>query len=396
MRVMFIQGGSRWKFDDKGNVYTDANFNDEIWDRYRKYGNELVVVLRRETTVYSQYDAMQKFNLFNKELSGFISLPDIYNPLTNYFNPQIHQEIEKTIRREVELADRIIIRSIGTIYTNIALKWARRLNKKYLVEETGFSFEALWYHSFHGKFVALQNEYSTRRLMKDVPLAIYVTNEALQKRYPCKGKSIGCSDVQVITNDEDYLDRIKRINSKKSKIVFGTAAFLDVGWKGQKYVIEAISELKKKGITEIEYQMIGSGTGNDLKRIITKLGVDDQVKIIGALPHSEVYDWLKTIDVYIQPSFMEGLCRSIVEAMSKACPVICSDVGGNYELVDKNCMFTKGKVDEILTKIEMMLDTNVQRDKAKKNFDKAKEYNKNILDAKREQFYKEFLKGEEN
>lgn len=176
MRVMFIQGGSRWKFDDKGNVYTDANFNDEIWDRYRKYGNELVVVLRRETTVYSQYDAMQKFNLFNKELSGFISLPDIYNPLTNYFNPQIHQEIEKTIRREVELADRIIIRSIGTIYTNIALKWARRLNKKYLVEETGFSFEALWYHSFHGKFVALQNEYSTRRLMKDVPLAIYVTN----------------------------------------------------------------------------------------------------------------------------------------------------------------------------------------------------------------------------
>ena len=294
------------------------------------------------------------------------------------------------------MADRIIIRSIGTIYTNIALKWARRLNKKYLVEETGFSFEALWYHSFHGKFVALQNEYSTRRLMKDVPLAIYVTNEALQKRYPCKGKSIGCSDVQVITNDEDYLDRIKRINSKKSKIVFGTAAFLDVGWKGQKYVIEAISELKKKGITEIEYQMIGSGTGNDLKRIITKLGVDDQVKIIGALPHSEVYDWLKTIDVYIQPSFMEGLCRSIVEAMSKACPVICSDVGGNYELVDKNCMFTKGKVDEISTKIEMMLDTNVQRDKAKKNFDKAKEYNKNILDAKREQFYKEFLKGEEN
>ena len=69
---------------------------------------------------------------------------------------------------------------------------------------------------------------------------------------------------------------------------------------------------------------------------------------------------------------------------------------GGMPYVDKNCMFTKGKVDEISTKIEMMLDTNVQRDKAKKNFDKAKEYNKNILDAKREQFYKEFLKGEEN
>ena len=114
---------------------------------------------------------------------------------------------------------------------------------------------------------------------------------------------------------------------------------MDVKWKGQKYVIKAIADLKNKGITGIEYQLIGSGTGKKLIRYAKKLGVENEVKVIGALPHSEVWKWYDSIDVYVQPSFSEGLCRSIVEAMSRACPIICSDVGGNYELIEKDFLF---------------------------------------------------------
>lgn len=64
--------------------------------------------------------------------------------------------------------------------------------------------------------------------------------------------------------------------------------------------------------------------------------LEDCVSILGAKPHSEVFSWLDSIDIYVQPSFMEGLCRSIVEAMSRACPVICTNVGGNYELVSSD------------------------------------------------------------
>lgn len=49
MRLLFVQGGSRWKFDINGCVYTDINFNENVWKRYRNYGDELVVALRRET-----------------------------------------------------------------------------------------------------------------------------------------------------------------------------------------------------------------------------------------------------------------------------------------------------------------------------------------------------------
>ena len=47
MNLLFIQGGSRWKYDSEGTLYTDPNFNSQIWSRYKEYCDNLTVVLRR-------------------------------------------------------------------------------------------------------------------------------------------------------------------------------------------------------------------------------------------------------------------------------------------------------------------------------------------------------------
>lgn len=142
----------------------------------------------------------------------------------------------------------MIIRSLGNIYTNTALKYAQKYHKPYLVEVTGFAWESLWYHSLHGKFVAGFKENQYKRLMKNVKYGVYVTNEALQKRYPCKGEMLGCSDVELMPSDDKLLEnRILKIQKNTGRIVLGTAAFLDVGWKGQEYVIRAMGELKIEG-----------------------------------------------------------------------------------------------------------------------------------------------------
>ena len=86
---------------------------------------------------------------------------------------------------------------------------------------------------------------------------------------------------------------------EKKKIILGTAAFLDVKWKGHIYVIKALAELKKQGIENIEYQMIGSGTGKKIVKLANKLGVSEQVVILGAKKHEEVFNWLDEIDIYI-------------------------------------------------------------------------------------------------
>ena len=128
----------------------------------------------------------------------------------------------------------------------------------------------MWYHSFLGKFFAIPREIKLKRALINAPYAVYVTEKALQKRYPCKGESLGCSDVELnsIENEEIIKDRINKIDRIKenSKIVLGTAAFLDVKSKGHKDVIKALYLLKKKNKNlRFEYQMIGGGTRKFIK-----------------------------------------------------------------------------------------------------------------------------------
>ena len=139
--------------------------------------------------------------------------------------------------------------------------------------------------------------------------------------------------------------------------------------------------------------MIGNGSGDKLKKLISELQLEDCVSILGAKPHSEVFAWLDLIDIYVQPSFMEGLCRSIVEAMSRACPVICTNVGGNYELVSDECLFEKADYVRLADILEKMMKPELQIEEAKRNFEKSKEYNKEDLNKKRDAFYRNFIES---
>ena len=392
MNLLFIQGGSRWKFDTEGNLYTDANFNNRVWERYGNLCDELTVILRRENTVYNKDEAEEKYNKFDVKKYKYVALEDLYRPVNNLFDLRKRRSVIETIESEVQKCDKIIIRSLGNIYTNTALMMARKYNKKYLVEVTGFVFESFWYHSLRGKLTAAYYEDRYKKLMRDVPYAVYVTNEALQKRYPCRGKSIGCSDVELMELKESILtQRETRIKEHHKTINLGTAAFLDVNWKGQKFVVEALAQLKKEGLECFRYQLIGAGTGNDIKKLAEQLGVSEYVTIIGRLPHDQVFGWLDQIDIYIQPSFQEGLCRSIVEAMSRACPIICSDVGGNYELVSNQYLFKKGNSKELAAKLRKMVALDEQLREAERSFEKAKKFDKYTLNEKRDAFYQMFV-----
>lgn len=191
MNLLFIQGGSRWKYDSEGTLYTDPNFNSQIWSRYKGYCDELTVVLRREDRIYTKEEARIKFNEIGNSIDHCVALPDMYRPLSNALSCQKRMLVKRTIESEVKKADKVIIRSLGNIYTNTALKYAQKYHKPYLVEVTGFAWESLWYHSLHGKFVAGFKEKQYKRLIKNVKYGVYVTNEALQKRYPSSLNKFG-------------------------------------------------------------------------------------------------------------------------------------------------------------------------------------------------------------
>lgn len=392
MRLLFIQGGTRLKKDNDGNWYTDGNFNDSVWKRYTSVCDSLTVLLRTEETIYKKEDAITKFNKLDDSSIRVVALKDIYKPPYRYLNLKMRRQIYNTIEREIRNSDRVIIRSIITYYTICAYSICRKLNKPYLIEVTGVAWDANWYHSLRGKIAAPFIEIGMKNRIKNSPFALYVTQEELQKRYPCSGKTVGCSNVELDSIDPDaLLRRISKINNIDDKIIIGTIGGYSLKTKGQMLVIKAMGYLKRNGITNVEYQMIGGGDNSHLIKEARKQGVVDRIRFLGTFPHDKVFEWLDNIDIYIQPSYQEGLCRSVVEAMSRACPVICSDACGERELADIKFIFKRGDWKRLSNLIVKMNHSSTMKRQAERSYNVSHNYNKDILDERRRRFYLDYI-----
>ena len=217
----------------------------------------------------------------------------------------------------------------------------RKLKKTYLVEVVNCAWDSYWNHGLIGKIVA-PIMFSIRKVTtKKAPFVLYVTNEFLQRRYPTNGKSVAVSDVALDKFSNDIIEkRINKIENKPQdeKIIIGTAAAVDVPFKGQRFVISALSKLKDKGFNNFEYQIVGSGKNDKLKRLAEKKGVADRVVFKGSIVHDKMFAWYDSIDIYIQPSLQEGLPRAMIEAMSRGLPCYGTRTGGIPELIDKECV----------------------------------------------------------
>ncbi|MEK3992339.1 glycosyltransferase [Robertmurraya sp. FSL R5-0851] len=391
MKLLFVYESLRVFEDKEGNYYT--GWSQKIWDRYLNTFDNMSMICRKDTKIYEYEFANNHFELLDKDRIKFIEIPDLHSSLKSYLNKKTRLNLYKKIEQEVKASDYIIVRLPNKISV-MTINLAKKYNKPFLVEVVGCAWDSLWNHSYKGKILAFSNYMSMKKALKSAPYALYVTNEFLQQRYLCDGKTIGVSDVTLPELDERVLqNRILKVNTLKDlqPIIIGTLGAINVKYKGQEYVIKAISKLKKKGYN-FEYHIAGGGDNSYLKSIAEKYDVLDQVKFLGALPHEDVFQYLDNLDVYIQPSKTEGLPRALVEAMSRACPVLGSRVGGIPELVNEDFTFNNGSVSEIC-KLLKKIDKQTLKKEALRSFEKAKVYENSYLDKRRTSFFEEFIES---
>lgn len=370
--------------DENGQVYTTGGLNDKKLEEYVHYFGDLTVFSReRKMNSKDQKDKMSKADTTGVT---FDSIPKL-----DFFS-LLFGKIRARIKKLVNDSEFIIIRMPSYVGI-IAAKEAKKQGKKYLIEMVACPWDALWnYGKIQKKLFALPTYWLTKRVVKEAPNVIYVSELFLQNRYPTNGNSIGCSDVVLLPIEQSILPyRLTKIANMSSTIKIGTLANLALKCKGQHFVIRAIANLKNKGI-QVEYYLAGGGDFSYLTEIAKKYHVKENVHILGSLPHDKVFQLLDDIDIYIQPSLQEGLPRAVVEAMSKACPVIGSRTGGIPELIGESYIFERKDINGIENKIIELVDNKellVQA--ATQNFEKAKEFGLKDLKEKREKFYQEII-----
>ena len=372
---------------DKEKYYGMTLTYDFFSKKYLKYYDRIIVSTRykkkeNEHGNISGYKQTNGRNVIVLPIRNYKKIPDTFLK---------KKEIEKEVKDILAQVDLAIIR-MPSVIGNIACELCRKLGIKYKIEMVACPLDGYWNHqSWVGKIVAPYMFYETRKNIKKAPEVLYVTKHFLQNRYPTKGLSYACSDVEFPSQDKEQLSRrLRRYNSleKGNTINIYTVANVGLKHKGHKYVIDAIKKnnLAKDAYFTYKYYLIGNGSNYMLKKYAKKNRIEDNIVFLGSMPHDVIFTELQNADLYVQPSLMEGLSRSVIEAMSLGLPALVSRVGGNPELVDNQMVFKKKSVRQLCSKLKKMDSRNLVY-YAQQNFRNAKRYTEENLIKIRDKFY---------
>lgn len=101
------------------------------------------------------------------------------------------------------------------------------------------------------------------------------------------------------------------------------------GNKNHAAMIRAMAKLNDPSVF---YVICGEGGKRaELETLAQELNLADRVKLLGV--RRDVAQWMADADIYMFPSYREGLSVSMMEAMASGLPVICSDIRGNRDLI---------------------------------------------------------------
>lgn len=120
------------------------------------------------------------------------------------------------------------------------------------------------------------------------------------------------------------------------KIVLHAARLTE--WKGQRDVIEAAAQLKRRGIDDCIMILAGDAQGRsayeaELRDLIAKDGLEDRVRLVGHV--SDMAAAYKLADIVVVASReAEAFGRAAAEAQAMGRPVIATDIGAPPEFLN--------------------------------------------------------------
>lgn len=138
-------------------------------------------------------------------------------------------------------------------------------------------------------------------------------------------------------------------------------------WKGQHLHLKALGRLRD--VPNWMCWIVGGAQRpyeqsyfDSLKDLACAMRIDDRVRFLGQ--RTDVPRLLASGDIYCQPNLRpEGLPIVFAEAMNARLPIVTSNLGGFWELVDENCgmLVAPGEVDEFASSLRKLIEDEDSR-----------------------------------
>lgn len=179
--------------------------------------------------------------------------------------------------------------------------------------------------------------------------------------YPVEKWLARYTDALITINREDYelaKSRMKLRNGAKVYYVPGVGIDLEkfskstaekyakrseLGIPEEAILLLSVGELNSnknhaaaiRAVADLDVYYIIAGMGelqSDLQNLIDELGIGNRVKLLGY--RSDVKELYEAADIFVFPSFREGLSVAVMEAMASGLPCVVSRIRGNTDLVE--------------------------------------------------------------
>lgn len=151
----------------------------------------------------------------------------------------------------------------------------------------------------------------------------------------------------------DVVDRSDREGGDVEVLCVGRLIEL----KGQSLLVEAVAELRDRGVS-VRATLVGDGPKRgDLARLARRRGVGDAVTFAGAVGQDAIREHYARADVFCLPSFAEGVPVVLMEAMAVGLPVVTTRIMGIPELVEdgvSGSLVAPGRLDELVRALEAL------------------------------------------
>ncbi|MDQ4145438.1 MAG: glycosyltransferase family 4 protein [Actinomycetota bacterium] len=220
--------------------------------------------------------------------------------------------------------------------------------------------------------------------------AAYVTESALQRRYP-PGLHAFVTNFSSVHLPPDAFEAPKRrtysASDAQQLVTVGT---LEQLYKGPNILLEAVARCVEEG-WDLYLRVVGDGQYRlELEALAKRLGISDRTRFDGRVPAGEpIRSRLREADLFVLPSYQEGLPRATLEAMALGLPCIGSTVGGFVELLPEEDLVRPGDPAALARKIAQVLSDPSRRElMSRRNAEKAREYASEVLRERRIAFYR--------
>lgn len=227
------------------------------------------------------------------------------------------------------------------------------------------------------------------------------------------------TDVLITINREDY-DRAKRLLRAK-KVVYipgvgidvsrfrgngeqGAALRRELGIPDEAAVLLSVGDLNKNknhravlealaGLEDRNLYYVVCGRGplkEELETLAREKGLGDRVRFVGY--RDDIPAFYAMADVFVFPSFREGLSVSVMEAMASGLPIVCSRIRGNTDMVEDGVngyLMEPGNPDSIAGALRRLEDGEKREEISRNNLKKAEIYSLGVIAEQYRQLYLE-------